>query len=56
MCISGFYSVPLIHMSLYQYHTFLTSSVFVALSEVWEGYNPDFFLFPQDCYGNSGSF
>ena len=56
MCISGFYSVPLIHISLYQYHTFLTSSVFVALSEVWEGYNPDFFLFPQDCYGNSGSF
>ena len=29
---------------------------FVTLSEVWEGYASSFILFPQDCFGNSGSF
>ena len=29
---------------------------FVVLSEVWEGYASSFVLFPQDCFGNSGSF
>ena len=29
---------------------------FVVLSEVWEGYASCFVLFPQDCFGNSGSF
>ena len=28
---------------------------FVVLSEVWEGYTSCFVLFPQDCFGNSGS-
>ena len=28
----------------------------VVLSEVWEGYVFWFVLFPQDCFGNSGSF
>ena len=29
---------------------------FVTLSEIWEGYASSFILFPQDCFGNSGSF
>ena len=29
---------------------------FVVLSEVWEGYASCFVLFPQACFGNSGSF
>ena len=29
---------------------------FVVLPEVWEGYAFSFVLFPQDCFGNSGSF
>ena len=28
----------------------------MALSEAWEGYASCFVLFPQDCFGNSGSF
>ena len=27
-----------------------------VLCEVWEGYGYTFVLFPQDCFGNSGSF
>ena len=29
---------------------------FEVLCEVWEGYASTFVLFPQDCFGNSGSF
>ena len=29
---------------------------FAVLSEVWEGYASSFVLFPQDCFGSSGSF
>ena len=29
---------------------------FAVFSEVWEGYASCFALFPQDCFGNSGSF
>ena len=28
----------------------------VVLSEVWEDYFSSFVLFPQDCFGHSGSF
>ena len=44
------YSVSLILMpGLCQYHA-------AVLSEVWEGYSSSLVLFPQDCFGNSGSF
>ena len=29
---------------------------FILLSEVWDGYASSFVLFPQDCFGSSGSF
>ena len=62
-CVSLFwlsYSVPLIHVSicLCQYHAVWCFDYcsFVVLSEVWEGYITYFVLFPQDRFGNSGSF
>ena len=51
------YSVLLIDMSVFV--PILCSfdyCSFVVLSEVWEGYASCFVLFPQDCFGNSGSF
>ena len=55
--ISGFYSVSLIRMSVFMpiLYCFDYCS-FVVLSEVWESYVSCFVLFPQDCFGSSGSF
>ena len=55
--ISGLYSVPLIHMSVfipkpYCFH----SCSFVILFEVWESYASCLVFVLQDCFGNSGSF
>ena len=37
-------------------NTLFDNYSFVVLSEVWEGYASSFVLFPQDRFGNSGSF
>ena len=54
--ISGLYSVPLIHMSVFvpEPHR-LDYCSFVVLSEVYWGYASNFVLF-QECSGYSGSF
>ena len=41
---------------LCRWHTILITVAFVVLSEVWEAYASCFILFPQDCFGNSGSY
>ena len=51
------YSVPLIYMCVFvPMPCCLDYCSFIVLSEVWEGYAPRFVFFPQDCFGNSGSF
>ena len=52
------YSVSLIHMSVFcaSNKCCFDYCSFVVLSELWEGYTSCFVLFPQDCFGNSGSF
>ena len=59
MCVYfwTFYSVPLIHMSVFVLvPRCFDYCTFAVLSEVWEGYASCFVLFLQDCFDNSGSF
>ena len=52
------YSAPLIHISFYAntiYYSFDYYN-FVVLSNILKGYTLRFVLFPQGCFGNSGSF
>ena len=51
------YSVALIPMSVFvQIPWCFDCGSFVILSEVWEGYASCLPHYPQDCFGNSGSF
>ena len=51
------YSVPSIHMPVFvPILCCFDNCSFEVLFEVWEGYAPCFVLFPQDCFGNFGSF
>jgi len=53
----AFYSVLLIHMSVsVPISCCFDYCSFVVLSEAWESYASSFVLFPQSCFGNSGSF
>ena len=50
------YSLPFIHMSVFvPIPCHFDYCSFVVSSEVWESYASYFVLFPQDCFGNSGS-
>ena len=50
------YSVPLIYVSVLPIPCFFYYYLFVVLSEVWKSYSSSFILFPQNGFGNSGSF
>ena len=53
----AFYPVPLSPMSVFApVPCCLEYCSFVILSKVWEGYASSIVLFPQDCFGNLGSF
>lgn len=52
----GLCSVPLMHVCFCANTMQFSVLYFVVLSEVWKSCTFSFVLFPQDCFGNSGSF
>ena len=52
----GLCSVPLMHVCFCANTMLFSVLYFVVLSEVWKICTFSFVLFPQDCFGNSGSF